>query len=280
MRMPTILALAVGAILVAPALAQRGPSPLVTLETRMPEVAFNDATLEDALDFLGAFARVNLVVRWDRLADLGIERDEPVTLHTRNLRFGQVLWLVLNQVKGDGPPLAYRLDDSVLLVTSADDLGQHLVTRIYDVRDLIMPLEQVRPRADFGRTRDFVQTVNAQVAEGAVAVTPVLGRLSSGVSLWGSTNIASGAGGGAQGGGQDTAQFLFANQNNDEDDGEATEEARRQNLEDLVNLIQTAVEPDSWVVNGGRGTVGVFRDLLVIRNTPFVHQQIGGAIRE
>lgn len=260
--------LLVALALSASCFAQRAVGPDVRLETRLPQAAFVDSSLEDALRYLAETAGVNLIVRWERLATVGIERDQTISLHARNLRFGQVLWLVLHQAAGDGPPLAYRLDRELLMISTADDLNAELITRIYDVREIIMPLEQVRPTAEFGRSRDFVQTVNAQVAEGAVAVTPVLGRLSSGVSLWGSTNITGGE------------QFLFAGQGGQQDDGDEYEEARRRNLEELVAMIQAGVEPDSWAINGGRGTVAVFRDMLIIRNTPLVHQQIGGPIRE
>ena len=41
-------------------------------------------------------------------------------------------------------------------------------------------------------------------------------------------------------------------------------------------MITTAVEPDSWLVNGGLGSISPWNGMLVVRNTPLVHQQIGG----
>lgn len=48
----------------------------------------------------------------------------------------------------------------------------------------------------------------------------------------------------------------------------------------LIQLIQTTIEPDSWAVNGGPGTINYFSPLqvLVIRQTGEVHHQIGGVL--
>ena len=47
----------------------------------------------------------------------------------------------------------------------------------------------------------------------------------------------------------------------------------------LIGLIQNTIAPESWMVNGGRGTIsflGAPIYALVIRNTAEVHHQIGG----
>lgn len=51
------------------------------------------------------------------------------------------------------------------------------------------------------------------------------------------------------------------------------------NALELIDLIQNAIEPESWKANGGLGTIDFYRPLnaLVIRNTLPVHKQIGGA---
>ena len=58
---------------------------------------------------------------------------------------------------------------------------------------------------------------------------------------------------------------------------EPNEQERK--LRELMNLITTTLEPESWAVNGGSGTIIPFRDRLVVRNSPLVHQQLGGPIR-
>jgi hypothetical protein len=58
---------------------------------------------------------------------------------------------------------------------------------------------------------------------------------------------------------------------------EPNEQQRR--LRELIALITTSLEPESWAANGGSGTIVPFRDRLIVRNSPFVHQQLGGPTR-
>ncbi len=47
----------------------------------------------------------------------------------------------------------------------------------------------------------------------------------------------------------------------------------------LIDLIETTIAPDTWAVNGGKGTLSFYQpvNLLVIRQTAEVHEQIGDA---
>ena len=49
---------------------------------------------------------------------------------------------------------------------------------------------------------------------------------------------------------------------------------------DLADLIQTVIAPDTWVRNGGQGSIYYYRPLrvLVIRQTGEVQERIGGTI--
>lgn len=257
------------AVLVGPAAAQtpagrtvwpRRVSPVAVLHARLPEITLDQAPLSEALRLLADMAAVNLYVRWERLAEVGVQHDTPVTVRARNLRVSQVLWIVLNEAAPDGPRLGYRLDADLLTVTTAADLGEELLVRVYDVRDLIMP-EIANPSISFGRQRTYVQTVIPTVFEGAVAVQPVTGILDSGVRFEG----------------RNDGGTIFINRQGggEQDVGAASDERMRR----LIETITATIEPDTWRVNGGRGTIEPFNGLLVIRASPLVHQQIGGAVR-
>ena len=47
---------------------------------------------------------------------------------------------------------------------------------------------------------------------------------------------------------------------------------------ELVDLIIDHVYPDSWKVHGGSGTISYLRGRLVVRNTPEVHEALGGQL--
>lgn len=57
---------------------------------------------------------------------------------------------------------------------------------------------------------------------------------------------------------------------------ESRNKTQEQMAQELMNLITSHVEPKSWAVNGGKGTIAFFRGKLVIRNNLIVHELIGG----
>jgi hypothetical protein len=56
--------------------------------------------------------------------------------------------------------------------------------------------------------------------------------------------------------------------------------AVRDSGQELVDLIQTTIAPDSWDVNGGPGSIVYYQPLrvLVVRQTDRVHELLGGAV--
>lgn len=223
------------------------------LRTRIPDIQFEEAPLADVLTYLGQAAGVNIVARWRHLEDLGVERDRPVMLSAKNLRLRQVLWLLMNDVGGPDVKLAYRAEGSLILFSTAEDLNQTMVVKAYDVQDLIAARLK---NAAFTQTRgrDVPITVVPTVAAGAVAVQPVTRRYGSGVHI---------------GGTEPDADYESQN----EMDGTPEEHMRQ-----LIDVITNTIEPDSWAVNGGTGTIAPFRGMLIVRNTPLVHQKLNGPI--
>lgn len=230
--------------------AARSRSAARALSLRLAEVRYSDSPLERVLEDVARLAQVNLVVRWDELERLGIERDKPISIEVRNVRLGQLLWLVMNEAAAPDVKLAYRADDAFITITSAQEIEREMIVRIYDVNDLLA--SRLR-RPTFGAVRQHTYVAGNQVAvaEGAVGSRPITGQVTSGVILEGED-----AGG------------------EDEDDRVGREAHMRQ----LIDVITTTVEPDSWAVNGGEGSIAAWRGLLVVRNTPLVHQALGGAM--
>ena len=64
------------------------------------------------------------------------------------------------------------------------------------------------------------------------------------------------------------------------DDAGAFGGAGRDFGQDLVELIQRTIAPETWDVNGGRGTIMYYAPLrvLVIRQTAKVHGRVGGVV--
>ena len=222
------------------------------LEMRLEEIVFDEAPLDEAFAQIAAVANVNLVVRWEVLEELSVERDKPITLAVRNLRLRQVLWLVLNEAAGSDSKLAFRADDDLILVSTLDDLNGSMITRVYDVNDLIMTIPDDAGFAE-ERTREVVVGSIPQVADGAVGARPITRRYSGGVYL------------GREG--------LLPPQ-------EYKDDERQENMRKLIEVITTTIDPESWAGAGGAGTIISFRGRIVVRNSPLVHQKLAGALVE
>lgn len=52
--------------------------------------------------------------------------------------------------------------------------------------------------------------------------------------------------------------------------------------QELIEMIQTTIAPESWAVNGGKGTMMFYapQNALVIRQTAEAHEQIGATLRQ
>jgi len=225
------------------------------LAQRLPEISFEEAPLNEVLASMGEMLNTNVVARWSRLAEVGVEPDTPVTLRVRNLRVGQVLWLILSEAAGSDVRLAYRAEPDLILISTAEDFGRQMITRVYDVRHLLVP-RLVHPSIQIGREQTFISAVQPVVAEGAVGVRPIPQVITSGVTL-----IGEDAGGTVR---------------RDDDTGSFQE----QRLRELIDAITTTIEPETWLVNGGRGSIVPYNGMLIIRNSPLVHQKIAGPVEE
>ena len=213
------------------------------LNQRIPEVSFDGAPFEQVVSFIENYTQTNVVVRWQTLEDMGIDRDKPISISVKNLRVSQVLWMMMIEAGGSDVKLAYRASGNLLVLSTAEDLGQEMLLRVYDVSDLLVRV----PRFTNSPRIDLTQI--SQTAGGG-----------GGQSIFGGSS--------GSGGQDDDDNQSSNNQENDE-------EAQR-----LVDLITSTVEPNSWEVNGGLGSIRAFGRQLVVRNNILVQQQLGGAVLE
>lgn len=240
-----------------PVARARTPETLKKLNLRIPELSFTEAPLEQVMDWLQDFTQMNVTVRWQVLEDAGISRDKPISLRAKNLRLSQVLWMIMNEAGGTEVKLAYQATGNLLVLSTNEDLGQEMVVKVYDVSDLLFEPQRFTnaPQIDLQQL--------AQIASQASQAIQNVG--------FGQGGQAGGFGGGGGGG-----QSIFQNgqgQGEDNYDPEAK-------IQELINLITQAIDPDSWEANGGPGTIHVFNQQLVVRNSILVHQRLGGYISE
>lgn len=224
-----------------PSVAARAHTPdtLELLSKRLDDVSFHEAPLERVFDWLDQFTPLNVVVRWQVLEDAGVARDKPITIEVRNLRFSQVLWMLIAEAGGPDLKLAYRAGDGLLIVSSREDLEHEMILRVYDLSDLLARIPRFAggPQLDFAGASGEAAPAFRAVGSGATGDDPERRPGGDGV-------------------------------------GPDPDVVR------LIDLVVRSVEPDSWEIHGGAGTVDAFRHLLIVRNTLAVHQALGGYLTE
>ncbi|MEM8835339.1 MAG: hypothetical protein AAGD00_05920 [Planctomycetota bacterium] len=124
---------------------------LATLETRRIPATFEDAALEDVLSFVATVTNLNIDVDWDALSDIGIEREDEVSLDLREISARVVLDRVLEKASPDDFSRAdWAVQDGVLVVASDEKLRENTFIVIYDIRDLLFDINDFtrRPNLD------------------------------------------------------------------------------------------------------------------------------------
>jgi hypothetical protein len=104
-------------------------------------VEFLDLPLEDAITFLKEYHNINIYIDRATLADEGVAIDQPVTLKLAGVTLRSVLKLLLEPVQ-----LTYVIEDEVMKITTSAKAGEKLVTRVYPVADLVIPIITPRGR--------------------------------------------------------------------------------------------------------------------------------------
>ncbi len=222
------------------------------LNTTIPEFRVDELPLREVLDHLRDRLHVNVVVHWSRLAAEGITPDRPITLRVTQLPVRTILSLVLSEAAGVDGRLAYRASADLILISTAAEFAGQMIVRTYDVKDLVMEIPQAPLPGWAGGTGGCVNA-GAPVVGGADVVRPI-GRSCRG-----------GICGGWSGPG---------------DLGAACNGGRERRMRELIDVIKNTVEPESWDTRGGPGTITWFGDRLIVRNSPLVHQLIGGPLSE
>lgn len=215
------------------------------LDARVAKVDFQDAPLDQVLEWVGQQTGALVYARWSTLATAGINRDQPVTARLENRPMWMVLWVILNEAAGpSGVKLAYEATTDTILISTHADLSRRMVTVTYDVSSVAIDIPDFswnpcHPAEKISRT--IVDRDN-RVGGAPGSTDPGFPRIHT-VSR------------------------------------DQITDAER--MQEIAELVQMTIEPESWAVNGfgGEGTVFPYKGRLVIRNSLYVQQLIGGALR-
>ncbi len=197
-----------------------------------------DMPFDEALEILTNSIEppLRITTMWRDLSENAyIEQGTPINMQgLSGIPLKKGLELLLNSVSGELAELDYVVSDGI--ITIATKGSESLPSRH---RTDVYNVEEL-----LGLPANFASALNT--ASGATA------------GGGGSSRGGGASGGGASGG---VEQLL------------GTEQIL-QRSEEIVNLIEDTVEPDSWYAAGGEGTIRVYGTKLIVNQTPEVHEKI------
>lgn len=207
----------------------RNPKNLAVKAMKMviEDAEFVDMTFEEFTEWLARRTRANVVVRWNVLKELGIERDHAIALKRRDIAVRELLVLVFRQVTEALPAveLAAKADGNILMISTRKDINAKRMTRVYDIKNLLISIPHF--------TGSKIEDIDIG----------------------------------------DNDNFRIRNPRLKEKGRTPNAEAQH-----LIDLITRHVEPLSWKINGGKGTIRYYKGRLVVYNSLEVHQQLGGVV--
>jgi len=202
---------------------------------------FDGIEFGDVIGFMREISGVNIVVKWKALEMAGIDKSTPVTVKLSGVTFEKALRVILDDV-GGVTPLSHVLDEGVITISTKEDLSTLTVTRVYDIRDLIVRVPNfTAPRIDL-----------EEVGQ----------------------NAGNNAGGGGGGGG------LFGNDNEGDNENEENIPTRGEIIANIISLVQETIAPDSWRPTGDIGSIRELQGQLVVTQTAENHQALQDLISE
>jgi uncharacterized membrane protein YgcG len=96
---------------------------------------FNETPLREVVKYLNELHGINIEVDQKNLGDANVTLDTPVTKVLKGVTLKSALRLMLNDLGA-----SYIVRDEVLLITSKEQADTYLVTKVYPVGDLVMPI--------------------------------------------------------------------------------------------------------------------------------------------
>ena len=198
-------------------------------------IDFGNSEFESTIQYLRGNTGADIVVNWQALSEEGnIERDAPVTMTLRSVPADRALKLILKQVSTFDAQIDYNIEGGIVHISTKDDLSATTLTRVYDIRDVLVQVPNFTNAPEF----DLAKTLSRTSGEGG--------------------------GGGGGGGGE-----LFGS----EDTEEGEQPSRSETVINILDLIRTNVgDFDEWYGNGG--TVSSLTELngnLIVKTTPENH---------
>ena len=191
-----------------------------SLEKPIETISLEKTTLSEAVKYLGELTGQNFIIDDRALAEEGATLNTPVSISGNRLKLKTVLKFLLRNLN-----LTYTVDgEGVIVITSEQAKRANTVTRVYNVTDLVVPINN--------RPKDPSNLAGGR--PGLMADSPYGGNPDA--ALQAQAAAMSGNGGGfAVPGNQD----VYGQQGGQRDD-------RQIDFNPLISIIKSAVAPGTW----------------------------------
>jgi len=108
---------------------------------------FEEQPLEEVVEYLEDLHGIPIQVDSAALRQIGLGSDSPVNLKVQGVSLRAGLRLML---RGIDPDLTYTIKDEVLMLTTREVAEENLVTKVYPVADLVLPIDLGTYGGNFG----------------------------------------------------------------------------------------------------------------------------------
>lgn len=254
------------------------------------QIDFKNRPLSEVGKVLSDMTGIMIHIDPTGLASEGLQPDVPINLSTGSqlLTLRTALSLMLSQHN-----LSYRVQDEVLIITSARNTAEANYPKTYSVKDLVIPIPNFVTDYNSGMggaLRAAYESLGSGLAAKTM-VNPNVAHLAGGnmdangnvlgqVMPGGVGGLPGGGAGGGMGG-------LFPWNNNGPVSGSNPGFMQAGNVpiqsgpapakyDELISLIQQTIDPDSWMSNGGSSTITPFAGnlSLVVSAPQTTHEKL------
>jgi uncharacterized membrane protein YgcG len=111
---------------------------------------FIETPLRDVVEYLRDLHDIEIQIDQRSLDDVGIGTETPITRSLKGISLRSALRLMLRELD-----LTYVIRDEVLLVTTPEEVENHLTTKVYPVADLVIPIPESGFQGGFGGLGGF-----------------------------------------------------------------------------------------------------------------------------
>ena len=121
-------------------LAKPGPQERkIAEELKKPtQLEFIETPLQDVIDYLKNYHGIEIQLDKKALDQANVGTDTPITKNLKGISLRSALRLMLKELD-----LTYVIQDEVLLITTPENADSRLITKVYPVADLVLPVSSM-----------------------------------------------------------------------------------------------------------------------------------------